>query len=79
VCVCSRPSSLKTIMAAQYRTMNRGGSSIYEEVRKAGFDRKTQFRCSRTSVAGACVAARIIFVSTIFVSYDRITRHTVGQ
>ncbi|KIM73758.1 hypothetical protein PILCRDRAFT_99252 [Piloderma croceum F 1598] len=31
-------SSLKTIMAAQYRTMNRGGSSIYEEVRKAGFE-----------------------------------------
>ena len=25
-------------MAAQYRTMNRGGSSIYEEVRKAGYE-----------------------------------------
>ncbi|KAA1473211.1 phospholipase D/nuclease [Dentipellis sp. KUC8613] len=31
-------TSLKTIMAAQYRTINRGGSSIYEEVRKAGFE-----------------------------------------
>lgn len=31
-------NSLKTIMAAQYRTMNRGGSSIYEEVRKAGYE-----------------------------------------
>jgi phospholipase D1/2 len=31
-------SGLKTIMAAQYRTMNRGGHSIYEEVRKAGFE-----------------------------------------
>jgi len=31
-------SSLKTIMAAQYRTINRGGNSIYEEIRKAGFE-----------------------------------------
>jgi phospholipase D1/2 len=31
-------SSLKIIMAAQYRTINRGGSSIYEEIRKAGFE-----------------------------------------
>ncbi|KAF8962898.1 phospholipase D/nuclease [Flammula alnicola] len=30
--------SIKTIMAAQYRTINRGGSSIYEEVRKAGYE-----------------------------------------
>jgi phospholipase D1/2 len=30
--------SLKIIMAAQYRTINRGGRSIYEEVRKAGFE-----------------------------------------
>ena len=25
-------------MGAQYRTINRGGHSIYEEVHKAGFD-----------------------------------------
>ncbi|KAF8900846.1 hypothetical protein CPB84DRAFT_1836517 [Gymnopilus junonius] len=31
-------SSIKTIMAGQYRTINRGGSSIYEEVRKAGYE-----------------------------------------
>ncbi|KAH7921001.1 phospholipase D/nuclease [Leucogyrophana mollusca] len=31
-------TALKTIMAAQYRTINRGGHSIYEEVRKAGFE-----------------------------------------
>ncbi|CDO76228.1 hypothetical protein BN946_scf184644.g2 [Trametes cinnabarina] len=31
-------TSVKTIMAAQYRTMNRGGHSIYEEVRKAGYE-----------------------------------------
>jgi phospholipase D1/2 len=31
-------SSLKTIMAAQYRTINRGGNSIYEEIRNAGFE-----------------------------------------
>ncbi|KAG5647465.1 hypothetical protein DXG03_009396 [Asterophora parasitica] len=30
--------SLKTIMAAQYRTINRGGASIYEEIRKAGYE-----------------------------------------
>lgn len=30
--------SLKIIMAAQYRTINRGGSSIYEEIRKAGYE-----------------------------------------
>lgn len=30
--------SLKIIMAAQYRTINRGGRSIYEEIRKAGFE-----------------------------------------
>ncbi|KAG2355827.1 hypothetical protein BDR07DRAFT_1473986 [Suillus spraguei] len=31
-------SSLKIIMAAQYRTINRGGHSIYEEIRKAGYE-----------------------------------------
>ncbi|KAK7028554.1 phospholipase [Favolaschia claudopus] len=30
--------SLKIIMAAQYRTINRGGRSIYEEIRKAGYE-----------------------------------------
>lgn len=30
--------SLKIIMAAQYRTMNRGGSSIYEEIRNKGYE-----------------------------------------
>ncbi|TCD64375.1 hypothetical protein EIP91_004206 [Steccherinum ochraceum] len=31
-------SSVKIIMAAQYRTINRGGASIYEELRKAGVE-----------------------------------------
>ncbi|OJT05426.1 Phospholipase D1 [Trametes pubescens] len=31
-------TSVKTIMAAQYRTINRGGHSIYEEVRKEGYE-----------------------------------------
>ena len=31
-------TSLKIIMGAQYRTINRGGNSIYEEVQKAGYD-----------------------------------------
>ena len=31
-------SSLKTIMGAQYRTINRAGHSIYEGIRKAGHE-----------------------------------------
>ncbi|KZT05728.1 phospholipase D/nuclease [Laetiporus sulphureus 93-53] len=31
-------TSIKIIMAAQYRTMNRGGHSIYEEIRAAGYE-----------------------------------------
>lgn len=31
-------TSISTILAAQYRTMNRGGHSIYEEIEKAGFN-----------------------------------------
>jgi phospholipase D1/2 len=31
-------TSLRAIMGAQYRTINRGGHSIYEEVHKAGYD-----------------------------------------
>ena len=31
-------TSVQTIMAGQYRTMNRGGHSIYEEVRRAGYE-----------------------------------------
>ena len=30
--------SIRFIMGAQYRTINRGGHSIYEQVRKAGYD-----------------------------------------
>lgn len=31
-------SGLKAIMEAQYRSINRGGHSIFEKVREAGFD-----------------------------------------
>jgi len=31
-------SAIVTIMAAQYRTINRGGHSIYEELRKVGIE-----------------------------------------
>lgn len=31
-------SSIKTVMGAQYRTINRGGHSIYEGIRKAGYE-----------------------------------------
>lgn len=33
-----KDTSIKTIMGAQYRTINRGGHSIYELVHKAGYD-----------------------------------------
>lgn len=33
-----REGSVKTILSAQYRTINRGGSSIYEQIRKAGYE-----------------------------------------
>jgi phospholipase D1/2 len=36
--IIKEDSSLKYILGAQYRTINRGGHSIYEEVRKAGFE-----------------------------------------
>ncbi|KDR65219.1 hypothetical protein GALMADRAFT_217641 [Galerina marginata CBS 339.88] len=36
--VVKTKGSIKTIWAAQYRSINRVGSSIYDEVRKAGFD-----------------------------------------
>ncbi|KIJ51188.1 hypothetical protein M422DRAFT_203211 [Sphaerobolus stellatus SS14] len=31
-------SAIKTIMAAQWRTINRGGNSIYEKIKEFGFD-----------------------------------------
>ncbi|KZT08000.1 phospholipase D/nuclease [Laetiporus sulphureus 93-53] len=37
-------TAIKTIMAAQYRTMNRGGHSIYEEIRRAGFEPENYIR-----------------------------------
>ncbi|KAF8758613.1 Phospholipase d [Rhizoctonia solani] len=37
-------NGLKTIMAAQYRTINRGGHSIYEQIRRAGFEPRDYIR-----------------------------------
>ncbi|KAG8689912.1 hypothetical protein FRC11_014925 [Ceratobasidium sp. 423] len=37
-------NGIKTIMAAQYRTINRGGHSIYEEIRRAGFEPRDYIR-----------------------------------
>lgn len=31
-------SSIRTIMAAQYRSMNRGGRSVFETIQAAGYD-----------------------------------------
>jgi phospholipase D1/2 len=33
-----KENSIKTIMAAQYRTINRGGYSIFEEISRAQLD-----------------------------------------
>jgi phospholipase D1/2 len=33
-----KESSIKNIMAAQYRTINRAGHSIFEEIRKFNLD-----------------------------------------
>ncbi|KAJ1303942.1 hypothetical protein OPQ81_008353 [Rhizoctonia solani] len=37
-------NGIKTIMAAQYRTINRGGHSIYEEIRRAGYEPRDYIR-----------------------------------
>ncbi|KAH9971268.1 phospholipase D [Russula compacta] len=37
-------NSIKLIMAGQYRTINRGGNSIYELIRKEGFEPKDYIR-----------------------------------
>jgi phospholipase D1/2 len=64
--------SLKTIMAAQYRTINRGGNSIYEEIRKAGFEPWGKFVFFR------CDAIEFRYCSMDYIrfyhlrSYDRI-------
>lgn len=34
----SDETAIKVIMAGQYRTINRGGDSIYEVIRNAGFE-----------------------------------------
>ncbi|PVG02411.1 phospholipase D/nuclease [Serendipita vermifera] len=40
----SQGSDLKTILAATWRTINRGGHSIYEEIRAAGYEPKDYIR-----------------------------------
>ncbi|KAF8523531.1 phospholipase D [Hysterangium stoloniferum] len=40
----STDKSIKTILAAQWRSINRGGHSIYEEVKKAGYDASEYIR-----------------------------------
>jgi len=40
----TKESSIDIILAAQYRTINRGGHSIYEEIRKAGYDPRDYIR-----------------------------------
>ncbi|EUC55943.1 phospholipase D, partial [Rhizoctonia solani AG-3 Rhs1AP] len=37
-------NGIKTIMGAQYRAMNRGGHSIYEEIRRAGYEPRDYIR-----------------------------------
>ena len=63
-------SGIKTIMAAQYRTINRGGHSIYEEIKKAGYDPYVFFSFQVTTVTDVCRTDYIRFFHLR--SYDRI-------
>ena len=64
-------SAIKTIMAAQYRSMNRGGSSIYEEVRKAGYEPYVIFGSPKASIY--FVLFRLDYIRFYHLrSYDRI-------
>lgn len=64
-------SAIKTIMAAQYRSMNRGGSSIYEEVRKAGYEPYVIFDSSKAYIY--FVLFRMDYIRFYHLrSYDRI-------
>lgn len=43
-------TAIRTILAGQYRTINRGGNSIYEEIKKEGYEPSvllTMFQRSR--------------------------------
>ena len=70
---------LKTIMAAQYRTINRGGHSIYEEIKKAGYEPSVLSAGYLTNVAayGFCALGLITFASTIFVAMTVLMHPTV--
>jgi phospholipase D1/2 len=80
-------SSVQTIMAAQYRTINRGGKSIYETIRAAGFEPYVAVHMVRGCNADTCTLGSTTFVSTTFaltivymllsVSYMDITRKHV--
>ena len=63
-------NSVKIIMAAQYRTINRGGSSIYEKIREAGYEPWVQFlgmrMIHRLTYHVSVTLEWIISVSTIY-------------
>lgn len=42
-------TAIKTILAGQYRTINRGGNSIYEEIKKEGYEPLAPLTSSRRS------------------------------
>jgi len=59
-------------MAAQYRTINRGGHSIYEEIRKAGYEPWVVCAISARS-CGLIITARMDYIRFFHLrSYDRI-------
>jgi len=58
-------------MAAQYRTINRGGSSIYEEIRKAGYEPLVSLELSFFFVL--TMISRLDYIRFYHLrSYDRI-------
>lgn len=70
-------AAIKTIMAAQYRTMNRGGHSIYEGIRNAGFEPYVSFHCSQYRLWLKFMTGRITSASTIYELMIELMRPTV--
>jgi hypothetical protein len=71
-------NSLKTIMAAQYRTINRGGCSIYEEIRREGYDPFVIFVSSALLMVLKCFSGWTIFVSTTSEPMTELTHLSVS-
>jgi phospholipase D1/2 len=60
-------------MAAQYRTINRGGHSIYEEIRKAGYEPYVPHQLKVFHQANLLAFSRMDYIRFYHLrAYDRI-------